>query len=261
MARTARDGLVFGTCHRHEVELAELILEAYRPFDRVRFVVSGTEAVMTALRLARAHTGRKKVLKFKGCYHGHSDQMLVKAGSGIVTLGLADSEGVTAQAARRHGGARAGRRRCARGGVQDARQGAGRGDRRAGARQQRAVDAERRLAAAAARAVHPARRLADVRRGDHRLSLRLPRLRRKCMAAARPLHAGEDRGRRHAGGRGGGQEGDPRSPGAARRDLPGRHHGGEPGGARRRHRLPGRAEEGRRLHPPRSARRPPGGAR
>ena len=99
VARTARDGLAFGTCHRHEVELADLILEAFQPFERVRFVVSGTEAVMTALRLARAHTSRKKVLKFKGCYHGHSDQMLVKAGSGIVTLGMADSDGVTSQAA------------------------------------------------------------------------------------------------------------------------------------------------------------------
>lgn len=95
VTRAAKDGLAFGTCHRHEPQLAELVLEAFAPADRVRFVVSGTEAVMTAIRLARAHTSRKLLLKFSGCYHGHADSMLVKAGSGVVTLGLAESEGVT----------------------------------------------------------------------------------------------------------------------------------------------------------------------
>jgi glutamate-1-semialdehyde 2,1-aminomutase len=94
VTRVARDGLAFGTPHRLEVRLAELILSAYQPFERIRFVVSGTEAVMTAMRLARAHTGRPLILKFSGCYHGHADAMLVKAGSGVATLGLADSEGV-----------------------------------------------------------------------------------------------------------------------------------------------------------------------
>lgn len=93
--RAATDGLAFGTCHRNEVALAELVLEAFKPADRVRFVVSGTEAVLTAIRLARAHTGRKLLLKFSGCYHGHADSMLVKAGSGVASLGLAESEGVT----------------------------------------------------------------------------------------------------------------------------------------------------------------------
>lgn len=93
--RTAKDGLAFGTCHRNELAMAELVLEAFAPADRVRFVVSGTEAVMTAIRLARAHTGRKLLLKFSGCYHGHADALMVKAGSGVVTLGLAESEGVT----------------------------------------------------------------------------------------------------------------------------------------------------------------------
>lgn len=93
--KTARDGLAFGTPHRNEPKLAELVLEAFAPADRVRFVVSGTEAVLTAVRLARAHTGRKLLLKFTGCYHGHADSMLVKAGSGVATLGMADSEGVT----------------------------------------------------------------------------------------------------------------------------------------------------------------------
>jgi glutamate-1-semialdehyde 2,1-aminomutase len=95
VTQAAVDGLAFGTCHRNEVTLAELVLEAFAPFDRVRFVVSGTEAVMTAMRLARAHTGRNVILKFSGCYHGHADAMLVKAGSGVATLGLADSDGVT----------------------------------------------------------------------------------------------------------------------------------------------------------------------
>ena len=95
VTKAARDGLAFGTCHRFEPALAELVLEAFAPANRVRFVVSGTEAVMTAIRLARAHTGRTLLLKFSGCYHGHADSMLVKAGSGVVTLGLAESEGVT----------------------------------------------------------------------------------------------------------------------------------------------------------------------
>ena len=94
VTRAARDGLAFGTCHRHEPQLAELVLEAFPHSDRVRFVVSGTEAVLTAIRLARSHTKRKTLLKFSGCYHGHGDSMLVKAGSGVVTLGLAESEGV-----------------------------------------------------------------------------------------------------------------------------------------------------------------------
>jgi glutamate-1-semialdehyde 2,1-aminomutase len=95
VTRAAKDGLAFGTVHRNEPALAELVLEAFAPADRVRFVVSGTEAVMTAIRLARAHTSRKLLLKFSGCYHGHADSMLVKAGSGLITLGMADSEGIS----------------------------------------------------------------------------------------------------------------------------------------------------------------------
>ncbi len=95
VCRTARDGLAFGTCHRFEAQLAERILEAFTPHQMVRFVVSGTEAVMTAVRLARAATGRPLLLKFSGCYHGHVDALMVKAGSGVATLGLAESEGVT----------------------------------------------------------------------------------------------------------------------------------------------------------------------
>jgi glutamate-1-semialdehyde 2,1-aminomutase len=76
------------------VELAERIVEAYPSIERVRLVNSGTEATLSALRVARAATGRDKILKFEGCYHGHGDSLLVKAGSGVATLGLPDSPGV-----------------------------------------------------------------------------------------------------------------------------------------------------------------------
>lgn len=99
VTKTARDGLAFGTCHRHEGELAELITQGLS-VERVRFVVSGTEAVLTATRLARAITKRKLLVKFSGCYHGHVDSLLVKAGSGVVTQGLAESAGVTETTAR-----------------------------------------------------------------------------------------------------------------------------------------------------------------
>jgi glutamate-1-semialdehyde 2,1-aminomutase len=94
VTKATRDGLAFGTVHRHEQALAELILSGFTDCERVRFVVSGTEAVTTAVRLARAATGRAKLLKFEGCYHGSVDPLLVKAGSGLVTLGLPDSQGV-----------------------------------------------------------------------------------------------------------------------------------------------------------------------
>jgi glutamate-1-semialdehyde 2,1-aminomutase len=97
--RAAADGLAFGTAHRAEGELAERVLAAYPYAQLVRFVVSGTEAVATAVRIARAANGRRRILKFDGCYHGHVDSLMVKAGSGVVTQGLADSAGVPAQVA------------------------------------------------------------------------------------------------------------------------------------------------------------------
>ena len=87
-------GTSYGACTPAEVELGERICEAYPSIERVRLVNSGTEATMAALRLARAATGRDKILKFEGCYHGHGDSLLVKAGSGVATLGLPDSPGV-----------------------------------------------------------------------------------------------------------------------------------------------------------------------
>ena len=92
--RAAADGLSFGACHERELELAELVLGAVSGQRRMRAVSSGTEAVMTAVRIARAATGRELVVKFDGGYHGHADGMLVKAGSGLATQAIADSAGV-----------------------------------------------------------------------------------------------------------------------------------------------------------------------
>ncbi len=92
--RAAADGLSFGACHERELELAELVLGAVSGRRRMRAVSSGTEAVMTAVRIARAATGRELVVKFDGGYHGHADGMLVKAGSGLATQAIADSAGV-----------------------------------------------------------------------------------------------------------------------------------------------------------------------
>ncbi|HJQ45402.1 MAG TPA: glutamate-1-semialdehyde 2,1-aminomutase [Amycolatopsis sp.] len=96
----ASDGLSFGTPTTGEVELAEEIIARVDPVQRVRLVNSGTEATMSAIRLARGFTGRSKIIKFAGCYHGHVDALLAQAGSGVATLGLPTSPGVTgAQAA------------------------------------------------------------------------------------------------------------------------------------------------------------------
>ncbi len=94
LTEALRRGTSYGAPTPWEVELAEEICEAIPSIEMIRMVNSGTEATMTALRLARAFTGRRKVVKFEGCYHGHSDALLVRAGSGVATLGLPDSPGV-----------------------------------------------------------------------------------------------------------------------------------------------------------------------
>ena len=98
--RVARKGTTFGAPTELEVELAELVCEAVPSIEVVRMTNSGTEATMSAIRLARGFTGREKILKFDGNYHGHGDALLVSAGSGVATLGLPDSPGVTKGAAR-----------------------------------------------------------------------------------------------------------------------------------------------------------------
>ncbi len=90
----AGKGTSYGAPTPLEVGLAELIIEAFPSMEMVRMMSSGTEAVMTAIRLARSFTGREKIVKFEGCYHGHADSLLVKAGSGVATLGIPGSPGV-----------------------------------------------------------------------------------------------------------------------------------------------------------------------
>jgi glutamate-1-semialdehyde 2,1-aminomutase len=100
VARAARSGTSFGAPTEPEIAIAELICEALPSIEMVRFVSSGTEATMSAIRLARGATGRKLILKFDGCYHGHADALLVGAGSGVATLGIPGSPGVPEEFAR-----------------------------------------------------------------------------------------------------------------------------------------------------------------
>jgi glutamate-1-semialdehyde 2,1-aminomutase len=96
IARALENGTSFGTPNPYEVEMAELIVEMVPSVEKVRMCNSGTEATMSAIRLARGYTGRDKIIKFAGCYHGHVDSLLVKAGSGALTLGNPDSAGIPA---------------------------------------------------------------------------------------------------------------------------------------------------------------------
>jgi glutamate-1-semialdehyde 2,1-aminomutase len=96
ICHAAQNGVLYGTPTELEVEFARMLRDAIPSMDKVRFVNSGTEAVMSTIRMARAYTGRSKIIKFAGCYHGHSDLVLVAAGSGPSTLGTPDSAGVPA---------------------------------------------------------------------------------------------------------------------------------------------------------------------
>ncbi|WP_018888292.1 glutamate-1-semialdehyde 2,1-aminomutase [Paenibacillus massiliensis] len=99
ITEAAANGVLYGTPTRLEIKLATMLKEAIPSLDKVRFVNSGTEAVMTTIRVARAYTNRNKIIKFAGCYHGHSDLVLVAAGSGPSTLGIPDSAGIPASLA------------------------------------------------------------------------------------------------------------------------------------------------------------------
>jgi glutamate-1-semialdehyde 2,1-aminomutase len=100
ICRAAENGTLYGTPTKLEIRFAKMLKEAIPSMDKVRFVNSGTEAVMTTIRVARAYTGRNKIVKFAGCYHGHSDPVLVAAGSGPSTLGVPDSAGIPVNVAR-----------------------------------------------------------------------------------------------------------------------------------------------------------------
>lgn len=100
VSHAAKEGISFGIPNRHEVELARMVRDYVPSVEKVRMVSSGTEATMTAIRLARGYTGRDKIIKFEGCYHGHVDSLLVAAGSGALTLGTPDSAGVPKDLAR-----------------------------------------------------------------------------------------------------------------------------------------------------------------
>lgn len=95
-----QNGLSFGTPTSLGNDIGKLIVDNHRFIDKIRFVCSGTEAVMSAIRLARGYTGRKKVIKFEGCYHGHVDSLLVKAGSGLATFGVSTSAGIPEELAK-----------------------------------------------------------------------------------------------------------------------------------------------------------------
>ncbi|MBN2069198.1 MAG: glutamate-1-semialdehyde 2,1-aminomutase [Opitutales bacterium] len=94
IAEALNKGTSFGTPNVYEVEMAELVKDCFPSIDKVRMVNSGTEATMSCIRLARGYTGRNKIIKFEGCYHGHVDSLLIKAGSGALTLGNPDSAGI-----------------------------------------------------------------------------------------------------------------------------------------------------------------------
>ena len=96
LQKVATNGTSFGAPTELEIELAQEVIDAVPSIEMVRMVSSGTEATMSAIRLARGVTGRNRIIKFEGCYHGHGDSLLVKAGSGVATLGLPDSPGVPA---------------------------------------------------------------------------------------------------------------------------------------------------------------------
>jgi len=94
ISAAAKSGITFGASTPSEADLAEIVISAFPHIEKIRFVSSGTEATMSAIRLARAYTKRKFIVKFEGCYHGHADALLVKAGSGVATLGIPGSAGV-----------------------------------------------------------------------------------------------------------------------------------------------------------------------
>ena len=199
--RAARNSASFGASTAAEADLAERVIACYPAIEKLRFVSSGTEATMSAIRLARAATGRKIIVKFEGCYHGHADGLLVKAGSGVATFGIPGSAGVPEEiahltlalpyndlAAVEAAFAAHSRRNCCR-------------HSGAGGRQCRLHCARARIPGRIARADHPRGRPAHCGRGDDRLPRGAGRGAGALWSRRRSGDAGQDRGRRAARGR------------------------------------------------------------
>ncbi len=165
VAAAAARGTTFGAPTPGEVLLAEAICERVPGCEQVRLVSSGTEAAMSAVRLARGATGRDRVVKFDGCYHGHSDGLLAGGGSGVATLGLPGSAGVSAACRGRHPGRSLQRR-------PRARRAGGLRDRRAGGGEHEPGGARAGIPRGAPRRVPCQRRPPHLRRGHHRLPAR-----------------------------------------------------------------------------------------
>ena len=218
----ALDGTSFGAPTEREVELAAEIVDAVPSVERVRLVSSGTEAAMSAVRLARAFTHRDRVIKFAGCYHGHADPFLAEAGSGLATLGIPSSPGVPERRHRRHDRRALQRRRRGRRRGRAVRRGA-RGDpRRAGRREHGLRAARAGLPRGAADALRRLGRAARLRRGDHRLPRRARRRAGALRGHARPDDPRQDRRRRPAARRLRRARRDHGAARAGRRRLPGR---------------------------------------
>jgi glutamate-1-semialdehyde 2,1-aminomutase len=196
----ALDGLSFGAPTAIETRVADLLCELVPSMDMVRMVSSGTEATMSAIRLARGFTGRDKIVKFEGCYHGHSDSLLVKAGSGALTLGVPTSPGVPVALAEHtitleYNNLEQVREAFATWAARWPHH------RRAGGRQHELHPAGARFPGRPARGVRRIRHGADLRRGDDRLPRRPGWRPGPLRRDAGPDHARQGGGRRHAGGR------------------------------------------------------------
>ena len=178
-------GTSYGAATEAEVELAEEIVAAVPSIEKVRLVSSGTEAAMSALRLARAFTHRDRIVKTAGGYHGHADALLASAGSGLATLGIPASPGVHDGHDGRHDRHPVQRPRRRGGGVRQAQRGDRGRDRRAGRREHGRRPAGAELPRDAAPALRRERRAAHLRRGDHRLPRRARR-RAGSGSASRP---------------------------------------------------------------------------
>ncbi len=200
VTEAAAHGFSFGTPSENEVRLAEEIVARVEPVEQVRLVNSGTEATMSAIRLARGFTGRDVIVKFAGCYHGHVDALLASAGSGVATFALPDSAGVPRSSAGETIVLPYNDLPAARGRVRRARARDRRRHHRGRGRQHGRRPAGSRLHRGPAARHQGARRAARLRRGDDRLPLQRVRLLRPrgavCRRGARPLHLRQGHGRR-----------------------------------------------------------------